>query len=344
MRPSLFSALVSGAATVAAVPAAAPLAPALPLSAFQTHEFMGVSFEEAKNTPHQPAPNASEFHSFAAQETCSDPRIRVEWDNMSNSDRQSYLSAIKCLMSHPPSGKYSQATNRYEDLVALHQTFTPNVHGNAKFLIWHRYFLWTFESLLRDECGFSTPLPWFDETKYSGNFRSSSVFSSDWYGAIALGGNCVTDGQFAGLTLHVGPGSGNQDHCLARDGDASDTANTNAGFVNECNSRSDYADMEHCAETGPHAWGHDGIGAVMADVYGSPGDPIFFMHHAFVDHNYRIWQNADSSRTTYVDGTDHFGNPLTLDTPVSVYGIRPNVPISELLNTEGTLLCYRYDY
>lgn len=126
--------------------------------------------------------------------TCTSPTVRVEWDNMSNSDRQNFIDAVKCLMNSEPSGDFTGSTNRFEDLAAVHQMYTPNVHGNAKFLVWHRYFLWTFEQLLRDECGMTGPLPWFDETRYAGQFAKSSLFSSDWLGGIALNGGCVTDG------------------------------------------------------------------------------------------------------------------------------------------------------
>lgn len=128
------------------------------------------------------------------QSTCSNVRTRVEWDHASDNDRQGYIDAIKCLMNQPPSGQFPVSQSRYDDLVGLHQTLTPNVHGNAKFLLWHRYYTWTFESLLRDECGLTGPLLWFDETRYAGNYAVSSIFSSQWFGSINLGGNCVTDG------------------------------------------------------------------------------------------------------------------------------------------------------
>lgn len=131
---------------------------------------------------------------MSAQATCSNPRVRQEWDSYSDSDRQAYLSAIKCLQSRPPNGQFSQSKSRYEDLVALHQTLTPNVHGSAKFLIWHRYYLFTFEDILRSECGFDRNLPWWDETRYSGHFADSSIFSDQWYGGINAGGNCITNG------------------------------------------------------------------------------------------------------------------------------------------------------
>lgn len=115
-------------------------------------------------------------------------------------------------------------------------------------------------------------------------------------------------------------------------------------MVNACNSRGDYADMAHCAERGAHAWGHNGIGAVMQDAAGSPGDPVFWLHHAFIDRNWRIWQNANSARTGYINGVDVAGRPLTLDMSVSVNGMRPNIRIRDLLDTTNDRLCYRYNY
>ena len=88
----------------------------------------------------------------------------------------------------------------------------------------------------------------------------------------------------------------------------------------------------------------------MADVAGSPSDPIFWMHHSFVDHSFRIWQNVDSSRLSNINGNDAQGNPLTLDTTLNVGGIFPTVKVRDVLNTlGGTTLggrpfCYKYNY
>jgi len=279
------------------------------------------------------------------QSTCSNPRVRIEWDSYSNSDRQAYINAVKCLQGRPASGQFPASRSRYEDLVALHQKLTPNVHGNAKFLLWHRYLLWTYEQMLRSDCGFDRALPWFDETRYAGRFAQSSIFSAQWFGSVNIGGQCVTDGQFANLAINVGPGTGNQRHCLARNNDDSKTINTGSAMVNACNSRGTYADMASCAEGGAHAWGHNGVGAVMQDVYASPADPTFWLHHAFIDRNFRIWQNQNAAvRTTTVSGSDSQGNPLTLDTNINVYGFRPDVKIRDVLNTQSTTLCYKYSY
>lgn len=88
----------------------------------------------------------------------------------------------------------------------------------------------------------------------------------------------------------------------------------------------------------------------MNDVYASPSDPTFWLHHSFVDHSWALWQSLDSSiRTASIDGVDANGNALTLDTVLTVGGIRPDVPVSAVVNTlggvsiGGTPFCFKYD-
>lgn len=342
--------VVSGAAMPASPIPTASLTP-LPLSVFEQTAGRTLTVEDLVNLNNTKQPEEVQFSTFANEVTvqadCANPRYRREWHSLSVADRNAFVTSIQCLLSRPPSGKYPAAKNRYEDLVALHQAYTPNIHGNAKFLLWHRYFLWVFESLLRDECGFTAPLPWFDETKYAGRFSQSSIFSNDFFGPIAYpNGGCVTTGKFANLALNIGPGAGNTLHCLQRKGDASITGRITQAIVDQCNNFGSFRDMAACSEGQAHAFGHNGVGAVMLDMYASVGDPVFFLHHAFVDHSYRIWQNQDPARITAagLSGNDVNGNPLTMNMGVFMNGVRPDVTIGDIINTLGTKLCYRYDY
>lgn len=144
---------------------------------------------------------SSSATSAAATPTAScpgNPNVRTEWDDYSDSDRHAWVDAIKCLMKKPSSGNYANAANRYEDIVSVHQTMTSTIHGNNVFLLWHRYYLWTFEQILRDECGFDRAMPWWDETKDAGAFNQSSLFTPDFFGSMPAAtdgqGTCVTDG------------------------------------------------------------------------------------------------------------------------------------------------------
>lgn len=129
---------------------------------------------------------------------CATPHIRVEWRNMNDGDRQSFLNGVKCLMDAPTSGNFPGATNRYEDLVSVHQQMTSSIHMNGLFLPWHRYYVWVFMRLLREECGYTAAFPWWDEVKDSGRFAQSPLFTSAYFGSLPAAtngqGTCITDG------------------------------------------------------------------------------------------------------------------------------------------------------
>lgn len=89
----------------------------------------------------------------------------------------------------------------------------------------------------------------------------------------------------------------------------------------------------------------------MQEVSFSPGDPLFYMHHGFIDRNYWVWQNADTAeRYTQLGGYTTQTEPstgwveTTLEYSLTSLGIMPAVPISEVMNTQGGYLCYKYDY
>ncbi|KAI1773101.1 Di-copper centre-containing protein [Hypoxylon cercidicola] len=290
----------------------------------------------------------------AADGTCdrNNPAVRFEWRNYSANDKKAFVNGIKCLMDKPSSGNFQGAQSRYEDLVSVHQQLAPEIHQRAVFLPWHRYYVYVFESLMREECGFDRAFPWWDETIDSGKFAQSDIFTDEHFGPLPAKtsdgqGTCIDSGTFGGLQLNIGPGSGFTQHCLARAVDESLTGTVSSQFVQDCNSRTSYDDMRGCQELGPHAYGHNGVGAVMAEVQASPGDPVFFLHHLFIDHSFRIWQNADAARTTTINGCADGANPCapaTMDTVLHSNGLRPDTTIGNVMNTLGGFLCYRYDY
>jgi tyrosinase len=134
----------------------------------------------------------------AAAVTCTNPNIRFEWRDYSDTDRHAFVAAYQCLLKAPASGNFPPAQNRYEDLVRVHQMMTDTIHGNNIFLFWHRYYVWTLEQIMRDECGFDRAFPWWDETLDAGAFAASSIFTADFFGTLPGAtngqGTCVTDG------------------------------------------------------------------------------------------------------------------------------------------------------
>lgn len=189
--------------------------------------------------------------------TCARNRTRFEWRNYQVSDRRAFVDAIACLQRLPSAGaRYAPSTSRYEDFVQTHQVMTDRVHGNGLFLPWHRYFVWAFERALRGECGFADgrAMPWWDETLDSGRFAQSTIFTADYFGSLPTStggaGTCITDGKFANLTCHIGPGTDNVDHCLSRAVNEEQTTQASTAYVEYCAQQTVYGKFESCAEKG----------------------------------------------------------------------------------------------
>ncbi|KAI1810793.1 hypothetical protein GGS20DRAFT_589178 [Poronia punctata] len=292
---------------------------------------------------------------------CTNPNIRYEWDNYSTSDKKAFISAVQCLINAKPSGKFSPSKNRYEDFVRLHQSYAPNIHSRStqvqthKFLLWHRYYFWAFEQVLRDECGFNRAMPWWDEKKWAGKFSQSTLFTDQYFGVLTgptgNSATCLGTGPFAGLQSSLGPGqTTNNPHCVQRAVDERATAETGVNSYNLCQGRTTYPEFHSCVEFSFHAQGHNGVGGTMKDSIASPGDPAFFMHHSYVDYTFRKWQLGSLTRRTTISGcADNNGcPPLTLDTMIYMGGICgskcPNLPVRELLRTLQGHFCYKYNY
>lgn len=122
----------------------------------------------------------------------------------------------------------------------------------------------------------------------------------------------------------------------------------NTAYVNTCVSRTAYDDMRSCIERGPHGYGHNGAGPVMADPIASPSDPLFFLHHSFIDWTWKTWQDKSAAvRTTTISGCANQASPcaaLTVDTKLSTRGIEADITVKDILDTEGGFLCYKFDY
>ena len=41
----------------------------------------------------------------------------------------------------------------------VHANQSRSIHGTGNFLTWHRYFVWTYEQVLKNECGYKGAHP-----------------------------------------------------------------------------------------------------------------------------------------------------------------------------------------
>jgi tyrosinase len=117
----------------------------------------------------------------------------------------------------------------------------------------------------------------------------------------------VTNGPFANLTLRVNGNLSTSDHCLTRNLNVCRFSYAAQKYVDECQNKTTFPLWRTCTEATPHAAGHGGIGALMENVALSPGDPLFWLHHTYLDKLWYDWQAVSPSTRTYaIGGTNQF--------------------------------------
>lgn len=161
----------------------------------------------------------------------------------------------------------------YDNLTRIHgnATLFPLVHRTPYFLPWHRWFVLEMEREIH---------------KLGGVYRAVTIPYWDWLSSpsmpvVVVGGfgngsdGCVDTGPFQNWTTTLGT-------CLTRRRDDSAHLWSEKSVCSLFPRR----DFSLSLENGPHAEVHLFVGGNMATM-ASPDDPLFWMHHAFVD---LLWQ------------------------------------------------------
>lgn len=186
------------------------------------------------------------------------------------------------------------------------------------------------------------------------------------------GGGCVKTGPFKDWTTRLGPGAdltgaaGVQ--CLRRDFspliatkflNKTDLAFTLAqpdfGWFNiviDGDQRTGLPpNFEHRSiHTGGH-WSVGGSFGQITDLFISPSDPLFFMHHSNIDRVFWSWQKRKlPARLTDMSGPLVFGDydnkvagNTTLAYVIDVGTANKNTTVGAVMDITGGTLCYGYD-
>lgn len=137
-------------------------------------------------------------------------------------------------------------------------------------------------NLLRDECGYDGPIPYWDETVDTAldDLTTAEVFQADAFGGDGNGtNNCITTGPFVNTTLHLKRlGSDPADYCISRSINFNQFQQSTQTHLDACMAIDNYTSAWQCWHGSPHNAGHGGVGGVMVDVVLSPGDPLFYLH------------------------------------------------------------------
>ncbi|ORY55906.1 uncharacterized protein BCR38DRAFT_528749 [Pseudomassariella vexata] len=315
--------------------------------------------------------------------------------SLSLDQRLDFLDAVQCLQSKPAKTEtlFAGAKSRYDDFQALHIIQTEDVHFCGSFFAWHRNFLALLENDLHTTCGYPGGIPYWNWTMdaadmlasplfdpvygFGGNgiwIENTTTFPSDWQILADIpgrtGGGCITDGPFANRTVPLGPGNHTdyRPHCLHRDFSPyllTFTGNkTKLDWVLEAE---DFWNLDHRTEgialgvpnMSLHAAGHQSLGGNIGEItnmYSSPGDPLFYLHHSMLDNVWNTWQHLDwETRKTDIGGPDTMWaypynyngdipyKNITLDTLIAFPHVAETIPIRDVMDIQGGHLCYTYD-
>ncbi|KAG9230699.1 putative tyrosinase [Amylocarpus encephaloides] len=292
------------------------------------------------------------------------------------------------------------AKSRYDDFLYTHINQTLSIHGTGNFLFWHRYFTWTYENALREECGYTGYQPYWNWGKWAADPLSSPIFDGGEYsmsgnGEYAphgctqalptglncvpddgTGGGCVTTGPFKDMTVNLGPvsptlslttanstvtandGTVYNPRCLRRAVSSwvSTRYTSDKNVTDLITDKNNIADFQTTmqgnfatGEYGVHTGGHFTIGGDPGgDIFTSPGDPTFYLHHAQIDRAWWIWQNQDpAGRRNVVGDTITLNNnpasrDATLDDLVNLGVNAPDITLRNLASTTAGTFCYIY--
>ena len=182
--------------------------------------------------------------------------VRKTYRNLTITERQNFVDALYEL-------KRVGFIDRFAQIHAMH--FNMGIHRSSHFLPWHREMILRFERRLQQEDSTITIPYWASAVRRS---TTDPLWANDFLGQFNSAWN---------LGRALGPKPGgilpSQQLVLANRG------------------RSTYnvfwPELERDIHNPPHVW----VEGVMGSA-ASPGDPVFYLHHCWIDMLWVRWQIA----------------------------------------------------
>jgi tyrosinase len=179
--------------------------------------------------------------------------VRKNYRNLTDVERQRFIQGLSHL----------KATGLIDQNASLHSRhFFHNIHVSAHFLPWHREFLRRFEAALQAFHPEIT-IPYWNSTV--DRSPSDPLWANEFLG------------QFD-QAWQLGRALGSATLPTPQQVDSNQQATTYDAF---------WPELETAIHNPPHRW----VGGVMAST-ASPGDPVFYLHHCWIDLLWARWQYA----------------------------------------------------
>jgi hypothetical protein len=272
------------------------------------------------------------FQSVIGQSQCSSDKIKIRKNIMSfsPSELKAWFNVTRAFAE----------TGRFNELAQIHGYNTQRIHGVDLFLPWHRKFLAVYEEELL-KFNSKVILPFIDWPDHSSEPHKHPVLQSDMYGSNGDRNKnwCLTNGAFANLQI-TNPNR----KCLQRRYNLSDNTKLRPFSSKEevqsiIDSKNSYTDFRKAIEGNPHNLPHVYIGDGTFDIYQvySPSDPIFYLHHTFIDNMWYQWQSKKESRFSEYSSDSKNGSKN--DQLIYLGGI-----VKDVLDPRTGSNCYKYEH
>ncbi|KAG1686794.1 hypothetical protein DVH05_005938 [Phytophthora capsici] len=251
------------------------------------------------------------------------PRIRKDWDMLTDTEKTTYRDAIRAAMD---SGAYIKFVEMHTEMMSEQEA-----HRQCMFTYWHRLFLVAFENMLRGQ---------------GAAYACVTVPYFNWIVASArvTSGACTSMGDSLNITRELGGWTTGDQRTLSINGENStgrcvtsspldrfcQLSSTTGDSCARCVPRSDWStvrvpsttsyasvraqifkaenvgQMSVNIENGCHNNVHANLDSTMG-TFVSPADPIFWSHHAMVDLLHVIFHKCriGTQRLTFQEKANH---------------------------------------
>jgi len=256
----------------------------------------------------------------AQRESCDN--VRREWRAMTSSQQQTFIQAVNTLAQ---SGQYASWLS-----VHTNPSIDRFAHNSDGFFPWHRWFVWNFEQQLRGlgaqfACVTVPYWDWASDAATYGDLRNSPVYQA--FGG-AGNGQCIENLSgspfrgFAAFRYSNDVAGRFPGGCVSRrhtpqrvpmSQEILDILTRYRAYTSDPRFRIGL----RYASANAHNSVHNMIGGTMSNT-GSCFEPLFMMHHGFIDKIWATWQSCQ--------GTNNFPATFADDAGGTVWSANQAMP------------------
>ncbi|KAK3092238.1 hypothetical protein FSP39_000151 [Pinctada imbricata] len=227
-------------------------------------------------------------------------RVRKEYRVLSEEERYRFHYALNVLKEN----------GTYDEIAGFHSIAIGGAaHAGPAFLPWHRVYLFILENALRKIDPYVTIPYWDSNLDHNMLPHTDPIYSIIWSPLFVGNGDAVVNtGPFASWNISR--------NIEARTGDGLISTDElqllyNLTIISNTTWFRGYCEFLHNLV---HVW----VGGFMTRIDTAPRDPIFFLHHSYIDYLWWKWQK------------DNIDRPETWEYPAD-FNIRPGHNASDIL-------------